>query len=67
MLTMVLVEVISINYKVKLVDKELYLKKETKVFFDDQVVPEEFKDPIKYDLVIIKRHSAKENRKEISI
>ena len=44
--------------RVKLVDGELFLDRKTKVFFSDQIVPEEFKDPLRYDLVIIERHNS---------
>lgn len=39
--------------KLKNVDGELYLDRETKVFFRDDILPEEFKDASEYDIVII--------------
>ncbi len=39
--------------KLKNVDGELYLDRETKVFFKDDVIPERFKDTTEYDLFIL--------------
>lgn len=41
--------------KLKNIDGELYLDREVKVFFDDQEIPEEYKDATKYDIVIVER------------
>ena len=47
--------------RLKKVDGELYLDKEVKVFFDDQKIPEKYKDASLYHLVIVKRR--KPNKK----
>lgn len=43
--------------QLKRIDHELYLKRVTKVFFDDEIIPDEFKDSTKYDIVIVRRHT----------
>lgn len=39
--------------KLKKVDGELYVDKKTKVFFQNDIIPQEFQDKTKYDIVII--------------
>lgn len=39
--------------KLKNVDGELYLDRKVKVFFNDDIIPEEYKDRTIWDIVII--------------
>ena len=39
--------------KLKNIDGELYIDREVKVFFRDDIIPEKYKDKTKWDLVII--------------
>ena len=48
--------------KLKIIDGEQYLDRETKVFFSDQEIPDEFKDATKYELVIITRRPKNETK-----
>lgn len=41
------------NLKLKNVDGELYLDRISKVFFRDDIIPNEFKDATKYDIFIL--------------
>lgn len=45
--------------KLKNIDGELYLDREVKVFFQDDIIPEEYKDATKWDLVIIRSNRPK--------
>lgn len=45
--------------RLKKIDGELYVDTEVKVFFNDQEIPDEFKDKSKYTIVIVKRASQK--------
>jgi hypothetical protein len=38
--------------KLKNVDGELYLDRESKIFFKDDVIPDEYKDKTKYDVYV---------------
>ena len=50
--------------KVKEVDGELYLDKEVKVFFQDEIIPEKYKDETKYSLVILSYNKFKDEVKK---
>lgn len=39
--------------KLKNVDGELYLDRISKVFFKDDIIPDEFKDATKYDVFVL--------------
>ena len=41
------------NLKVKNVDGEIYLDRISKVFFKDDIIPEQYKDATKYDVFVL--------------
>lgn len=52
--------------KLKSIDGELYLDRISKVFFHDDIIPDEFKDATKYDVFILdsNRPKPKEDKKD---
>lgn len=50
--------------KVKNIDGEVYLDRESKVFFKDDIIPEEFKDKTKYDIFILDSERPKKVKEE---
>lgn len=50
--------------KLKSIDGELYLDRISKVFFKDDIIPEEYKDATKYDVFILDRDRPKKSKEE---
>jgi hypothetical protein len=53
--------------KLKNVDGEWYLDRISKVFFKDDIIPDEFKDATKYDVFVLdsNRPKSKEEMKDV--